>query len=127
MNKIFTFIIICICFIGCDENGEQLLYPHRIRVDLQNGYASDSVIVKIDNDIIINNTITTNPILSFASSGNIIKPDGRRMLHIENISDSVKTDTSFFHTQKDIYIGISYSRIEKRFSFIIQNTPFNYR
>jgi hypothetical protein len=108
------------------DTGQRVPYP--INLNFQFGFDHDSAVVSLDRGMIASvDSITTNPILVLAASRRFMILPGMHILSVWIPSDTVRTDTTFVHVEKELWIGIDYDRNARMIRYIIQYTPFGYR
>jgi hypothetical protein len=108
------------------DTGQRVPFP--INLNFQMGFDNDSAVVLMDGGMIASvDSITTNPIVVLAASCRFMIIPGMHILSVWIPSDTVRTDTTFVHVEKELWVGASYNRNTRTISYIFQNKPFFYR
>jgi hypothetical protein len=116
---------------GCGKqsvtNMEQPM-PYPINVDFQTGFDNDSAIVMIDGATVASvDSITTSPIVVLAASRRFTLVPGTHVLSVLIRNDTVRTDTTFVHVEKELWVGVNYVRNQRTIQYLFQYSPFPYR
>lgn len=129
MNKFFTLLSVFVLSLGCQKNTTtDTSTTYAITVDFQNGFNNDSVLLAFDGKIVASvDSVTTNPIFVIAGSLKFECIPGQYTLSVAVPKDSVRTDTTFVHIEKPLWVGVNYSRELKKMHYVFQYTPFAYR
>ena len=101
-------------------------YP--INVHFQTGFVGDSAIIMISGAFVASvDSITTNPIIVLAASRRFTIIPGPNTLSVSIPKDTVRTDTTFVHVERELWVGVNYRRDRKRIQYVFQYSPFPYR
>lgn len=123
MKPIFAILFLICLNHNCKEMQVNQQKTYIIQTDLENDYDSDFVIEKINGETIFSGEITTDYTISLAKMNKVSKAPGQYSLSVEIPHSSAKAETTFIHTEKDVYIGIKYSRNDRKLFFHFSYTP----
>ncbi len=102
--------------------------PYPINLNFQMGFDNDSAVVLMDGGMIASvDSITTSPIVVLAGSCRFMIFPGTHILSVLIPSDTVRTDTTIVHVEKELWVGVSYNRNKRTIQYLFQYTPFYYR
>jgi hypothetical protein len=102
---IFLFALISVLFVnGC----KKLDIEKELRIDIGTQFQNDFVIVKLDDNIIFSDSVSTNPILGFSKIITIDYPIGRYDISV-NVNGIEKTDRVRHKKNRFIYISFDKS------------------
>jgi hypothetical protein len=131
MKYIICFLFIVIMIIGCsinDSTDTSLFQPtYPINIDLQNGFANDSVRAKISGLLVLSGTYTTDLSTGLAGGERFYILDGTYTLSVYIPHDAVVSDTTFVHQKKELWIGVNYDKSFKKCTFVFSDSAFHYR
>lgn len=131
MKIIYIFFSVLILLIGCKKEtttNVDLLKSYSITVDFQDGFNNDSAVIFMDEEVIASvDSITTDPIIAAAASRKFTISPGTHTLSVVIPKYSERTDTTFIHVEKNLWIGVNYSGEKRGIILLFQYSPFPYR
>ena len=122
LGFLFATILFSSCVRKCDKP-----YQHQqfeLGVDLQSRYENDLVKVEVDQDILLNEKISTNFTIGLAASRRINLQGGSHTLKIW-INDQLKTSETI-EMDQDQYMAVNYDRIADIVTLGFSDTPYFY-
>lgn len=131
MKIIYIFFSVLILLIGCKKESTTNVdssksYP--ITLDFQTGFNNDSAVIFLDGKSATSvDSITTDPIVVLAASRKFTLTTGTHILSVELPKDHFRTDTTFVHDEKDLWVSVNYNREQRKMQYIFQYSPFQYR
>lgn len=124
MKKITCCLLLALsfAFVSCKKE-KTTNESYILHIDLQYSFDNDKVQVFIDGKEEFNNTVSTNPILGFASGFSIEKESGRHTVAVKLNGKS--SPARVFVIDEELYLGISHTE-EDSFRFRFSDKPFGY-
>jgi len=131
MRSIAFLFCALILLQGCKKESatnSDLPKSFSITVDFQTGFNNDLAVIFLDGEsIALVDSITTDPIITLAASRKFTAAPGTHTLAVVIPKDSVNADTTFFHDEKNLWIGVNYNRGQRKINYLFQYLPFPYR
>lgn len=122
MRKVLAFAIAaCVCIASCSKEAQTVV----LGIDAQATFTQDHVQVFLDTKEIINDTLTSSPVITLCANGRFLTniSTGNHILKV--IVNGTVQSQHTFNIAADHYIGITYA-VDK-IDFISSDKPFNYR
>ena len=120
-----------LCISGCIHPTEPIDYPKpeyaAFAVDLQNGFQGDTVVVKVDNQILYERATTTNLSNGFAFRLVPAISAGTHQIEVSIPSLAVQTDTTLLIVPDVLVVGINFDRSKSQLSLSVDTTWLNDR
>ena len=101
-------LFVLISFSGCDKSNPSEPVMSELYIDAESGFNNETVIIKVDNNIIYSGKLNTNYSISAAwSSGLLIKESGKHNISVTIPEKSVSKSYSF-NLDKILTVSFSY-------------------
>lgn len=129
MKRLFALLSVAIVLLGCQEKTPtSTSATYSITVDFQNGFNNDSVLLAFDGKVVTSiDSLTTHPVFVIAKSLKFEFIPGKYTLSAAVPKESVKTDTTFVHIEKPLWVGVNYIRELRKMHYVFQYAPFPYK
>lgn len=105
--------------VGC----KKLDIEKELRIDLGTQFQNDFVTIKLDNDVIFSDSVSTNPILGVAKILNIDYPVGKYEISVI-VNGIIKTDT--FRHKNNRFVYISYDQTTSAITIKYPDEKYTY-
>ncbi len=119
-----------LCISGCIHPTEPIDYPKpeyaAFAVDLQNGFQGDTVVVKVDNQILYERATTANLSNGFAFRLVPAISAGTHQIEVSIPSLAVQTDTTLLIVPDVLVVGINFDRSKSQLSLSVDTTWLTY-
>ncbi len=130
LSSMTSTSLFVLCISGCIHPTEPIDYPKpeyaAFAVDLQKGFQGDTVVVKVDNQILYERATTTNLSNGFAFRLVPAISAGTHQIDVSIPSLAVQTDTTLLIVPDVLVVGISFDRSKSQLSLSVDTTWLTY-
>jgi hypothetical protein len=125
MKTQIIYFIFLLTLFGCKKDDPIQSAPKELpfRLDYQSGFNGKYVQDKIDGIEHGGGYMMTDGLASQLQTSLL---EGKHILSISVVTDSVSADTTFTLKDNGLWIGTNYNRLEKKLTFTFSNSPFVY-
>ncbi len=121
-KAILSIPLVLLVLTACRKSNNPTVYD--LGVDIQSNFENDKVQVFIDNQPLLNSEVTTNHALSLATSISTANTEGEHTIKVV-VNDNT-ANTEKFMQKADLYIGVNYSKLNKKVAFVFSAKPYFY-